>query len=103
MYISPVLIACNGMFPLLVNLVFLLHVLAENHLNRIFKEPINSNSYQFPNVPMKGNHECSNMGEIILSADPPLPWGLGQKVRIKLFQNMVKLHIKNGITNAATQ
>ena len=41
-------------------------------------------------------------------ADSPRPCGRGQKVKIqkvkiKLFQNMVMLHIKlSGITNAAT-
>ena len=51
---------------------------------------------------IKENHKCSNKVANILPSDaPPRPWGWGQKVRIRLFQNMVMLHIKfNGITNA---
>ena len=38
----------------------------------------------------------------ILPTDPPDPLGWGQKVKIQLFQNMVMLHIKKGMTHAAT-
>ena len=46
---------------------------------------------------IRGNHECSNMVANILSADtfpppPPLDPG-GQKVKVKIFQNRVLLHI----------
>ena len=42
-------------------------------------------------------------GSKMLPIDPPPTLGLGQKVKIYLFQNMVKLHfLLNGITNAAT-
>ena len=41
---------------------------------------------------IKGNHKCSNMVSNNLPADPLDP--RGQKVKIKLFQNNVMLHIK---------
>ena len=39
---------------------------------------------------LKWNHKCSHMVANIFPADPPG----GQKVKIKLFQNIVILHIK---------
>ena len=41
---------------------------------------------------LKWNHKCSHMVANIFPADPPGPWG--QKFKIKLFQNIVILHIK---------
>ena len=54
---------------------------------------------------MKGNLKCGNMEAFILPADSPSrPLGRGQKVKIKLNQNMVMLQIKlKGITRAATR
>ena len=49
---------------------------------------------------IKGNHKCSNMVANIIPADPPYPppptLGWVQKVKIQLFQNIVKLHKGNG-------
>ena len=42
---------------------------------------------------LKWNHKCSLMVANISPADPPQGPG-GQKVKIKLFQNIVMLHIK---------
>ena len=50
---------------------------------------------------IKGNHHCSNMVEIFcpqipnLPPPPPPPDRRSSKVQIKLFQNMVTLHIKS--------
>ena len=41
---------------------------------------------------LKWNHKCSHMVANISPADPPGSWG--QKVKIKLFQNIVMLHTK---------
>ena len=54
---------------------------------------------------IKDNHECSNMEENILPADPP-PLDPGDEVsrsKSHFFQNMVMLHVKfKRITDAAT-
>ena len=42
--------------------------------------------------PLKWNHKCSHMVANISPADPQGPGG--QKVKIKLFQNIFMLHIK---------
>ena len=42
---------------------------------------------------LKWNHKCSHMVANISPTDPPQGPG-GQKVKIKLFQNIVMLHIK---------
>ena len=50
--------------------------------------------YQNIVMQIKWNHECSNMVANILHADSPLTLGLGLKVKIQLFQNIVMLHTK---------
>ena len=42
---------------------------------------------------LKWNHKCSHMVANISPADPPQGPG-GQKFKIKLFQNIIMLHIK---------
>ena len=66
---------------------------------KIFQNMVMLHAYE-----IKRNHECSEMVANILPAHPPSsPLGLGQIVKIQLFQNMVVVHIKlKGITNAAT-
>ena len=49
---------------------------------------------------IKGNDACCNMVASILPID--IPNGCGQKVEIQLFQKMIMLQIKLGITNSAT-
>ena len=61
-------------------------------------------SYGHDAYQIKWNLECSKKVATILPVDRPLsPWGYGQKVKIKLFQNTVMLQIKlKGMTHAAT-
>ena len=52
---------------------------------------------------LKGITKCSRMVANILPADPTQTQGMGPLVKIKLFQNMVMLHIKlKRIKNAPT-